>query len=150
MLLPMNGWELSEPAAVLARADRATIEEFSGSYQLAATNPEATALVLIRKYALEEDCEPGKASTPPTRGGFRVGLCVMTAESEQVFQLPTLRTYLSLSLVGNPLDGNDKIVIETDLGEALTDAKALAQHLPMMSAGVLKEPALEAAYTELE
>ena len=41
-------------------------------------------------------------------------------------------------------------MIETDLGEALTNAKTLAEHLPLMSAGVLKEPALEATYTEIE
>ncbi len=146
----MNGWELSEPQELLARADVDAIREFSRNYQLAATNPEASALVLIRKYAVEEDCEPGQAKAAPSRGGFRVGLCVFTATSEEVFQLPTLRTYLSLSLVGNPSDATDKIVIETDLGEALTSAKTLAEHLPRMSAGELKEPALEAAYTELE
>jgi hypothetical protein len=146
----MNGWELNDPQALLARADTDAIRDFSRSYQLAATNPEATALVLIRKYALEEDCEPGKAKSAPSRGGFRVGLCVFTAESKDVFQLPTLRTYLSLSLVGTPADATDKIVIETDLGEALTNVTALVKHLPLMSAGELKEPVLESAYTEIE
>ena len=146
----MNGWELSNPQELLARADTDAIREFSRSYQLAATNPEATALILVRKYDVGEDCEPGKSGAAPTRGGFRVGLCVITAESTQVFQLPTLRTYLSLSLVGTPADGSDKIVIETDLGEALTTTQALAEHLPKMSEGEIKEPALEAAYTPLE
>lgn len=146
----MNGWELSNPQELLARADHGAIREFARKYQLAATNPEATALVLIRKYDVGEECEPGRSKDAPARGSFRVGLCIFTAESSQVFQLPTLRTYLSLSLVGNPLDGSDKIVIETDLGEALTNAEGLAANLASMSEGELKEPVLEEAYTKIE
>ena len=146
----MNGWELSNPQELLARADMGVIREFTRTYQLAATNPEATALVLIRKYAATEDCNPSEAQSPPSRGSFRVGLCVITPEATQVYQLPTLRTYLSLSLMGTPTDSTDKIVIETDLGEALTTTAALAAVLPHMSAGQISEPTLEAAFTRLE
>ncbi len=148
----MNGWELSNPVELLARADKDAIREFSRNYQVAATNPEATALVVIRKYAVHEDCEQGKSEGGASGlgKGFRVGLCVFTDKEEHVFQLPTLRTYLSLSLLGNPQAGDDRIVIETDMGEALTNLSNLQAHLPQMSAGELKEPTLEESFILLE
>ncbi|MFT7171370.1 MAG: hypothetical protein ACI80K_004524 [Paracoccaceae bacterium] len=148
----MNGWELSNAMELLARADQDAIREFSRNYSLAATNPEASALVVIRKYDTKQDIEP-QVQPPGASGlgkGFRVGLAVITSKGEHVFQLPTLRTYLSLSLLGNPLDGNDKIVIETDLGEALTSLATLESSLPKMSAGLLDEEVLEAAIVSIE
>ena len=148
----MNGWELSNAVELLARADHDAIREFSRNYSLAATNPEATGLVVIRKYDTLADTAP-QAAAPGASGlgkGFRVGLAVITSSGEHVFQLPTLRTYLSLSLLGNPLEGNDKIVIETDLGEALSSLAVLEASLPKMSAGLLDEDVLEAAIISIE
>ncbi|WP_145195596.1 hypothetical protein [Planctomycetes bacterium Poly30] len=143
---------MSNPVELLARADKAAIREFSSSYHLAATNPEATALLIIRKYDAEQDTAPRPLS-PGATGlgkGFRVGLVVATSKAEYVFQLPTLRTYLSLSLLNDPEEGNDKIVLETDLGEALTNLASLQTHLPPITAGLLPEPTLESALIALE
>lgn len=148
----MNGWELSQPVELLARDHKDAIREFARDYQMAATNPEATGLVVIRKYAVDEDGEQGRGDggAAGLGKGFRVGLTVFTATGEHTMQLPTLRTYLSLSLVGQPDDGDDRIVIETDMGEALTNLKTLQAQLPAMSAGVLKESVLEDAYITIE
>ena len=148
----MNGWEIEDPVGLLKADDKEAIRDFSRRFQMAATNPEATALVLVRKYDETGAGAPGSAEGQASGlgKGFRAGLCVYTSEGGHVFQLPTLRTYLSLSIVGHPTAGDDKIVIETDLGEALTSLAELVEKVPSMSAPDAGEDALETAFMSLE
>ncbi|MEM8712868.1 MAG: hypothetical protein AAGG01_18100 [Planctomycetota bacterium] len=148
----MNGWELEDPVGLLKAGDGDAIREFCGRFQMAATNPEATALVLVRKYDSSGQGAPGSVEGEALGlgKGFRAGLCVFTSEGEAVFQLPTLRTYLSLAIVGDPREGADKIVIETDLGEALTSLAELSQKVPSMADTDAGEDALETAFMSLE
>lgn len=148
----MDGWELDDPVALLKADDKDAIREYCRRFQMAATNPEATALVLVRKYDASGLRAPGSAEGEASGlgKGFRAGLCVFTCEGESVFQLPTLRTYLSLAIVGDPVEGADKIVIETDLGEALTSLAALTEKVPSMGDADAGEDALEAAFMSLE